>query len=318
MNEPRHDDEQLFLEALDLVTRLQADPASSVAQDLIASWRSRSATHDMAWLEVAEIHGMAGALLGNEKKAKRSGILSRRGVILGGAATIAAAGTGFLFGPEALIHVRADYLTSTSEFHEIDLQDGSRVTLGPDSALRVAFGDATRRVELMAGMAFFDVAKDYARPFQVIADRLETTATGTAFDVSRDSDFLTVSVRSGAVDAKIAESSAHTVERLSEGEWATLQFGTDVFERGARDVEQIGAWRDGLIFADREAIASLVAKIRRWHDGRIVIASASFGEQRISGVFDLNKPMAALEAVVQPYGGKVRQISPWLTVVSAI
>jgi transmembrane sensor len=35
-------------------------------------------------------------------------------------------------------------------------------------------------------------------------------------------------------------------------------------------------------------------------------------------VFDLNQPIAALEAVVEPYGGKVRQISPWLTVISSI
>ena len=89
-------------------------------------------------------------------------------------------------------------------------------------------------------------------------------------------------------------------------------------ERGKRDASQIAAWRDGMIVAERETVSAVVAKIARWHRGRIMIAGPNFGSRRISGVFDLHDPVAALEAVVHPHGGKVRQISPWLTVVSPI
>jgi transmembrane sensor len=35
-------------------------------------------------------------------------------------------------------------------------------------------------------------------------------------------------------------------------------------------------------------------------------------------VFDSRDPITALEAVVHPHGGRVRRITPWLTVVAPI
>jgi transmembrane sensor len=62
----------------------------------------------------------------------------------------------------------------------------------------------------------------------------------------------------------------------------------------------------------------VVAQIARWHRGRVLIADPGLAAAPVSGLFDLNDPDAALEAVVKPYGGKVRHISPWLTVLSGI
>lgn len=59
-----------------------------------------------------------------------------------------------------------------------------------------------------------------------------------------------------------------------------------------------------------------MSRIARWQPGRVVLAARSLADQRISGLFDLSNPIMALEAVVHPYGGKVRQISPYLTVIS--
>lgn len=48
----------------------------------------------------------------------------------------------------------------------------------------------------------------------------------------------------------------------------------------------------------------------------VVLASDDLGNRRVTGVYDLNKPMDALTALVQVHGARIRQISPWLTVVS--
>lgn len=40
------------------------------------------------------------------------------------------------------------------------------------------------------------------------------------------------------------------------------------------------------------------------------------GVQQLTGSYDLCDPVAALRLMVDPHGGRVTQISPWLIVVS--
>ena len=44
----------------------------------------------------------------------------------------------------------------------------------------------------------------------------------------------------------------------------------------------------------------------------------AFGRQRVTGVYDLADPDRALQALVQPFGGRVRSVSPVLRVLSRI
>eukprot|EP01042_Synura_sphagnicola_P036120 gene36120-46223_t len=77
----------------------------------------------------------------------------------------------------------ADYRTGIGERRVVDLADGSRIELGPASAIEVDLGNARRAVRLVAGEAFFTVARDPARPFVVGAGQGEIAVLGTAFDV---------------------------------------------------------------------------------------------------------------------------------------
>lgn len=318
MHHETPDSDRLFEEALDLLIRLQDDPANPVARDLVRRWRARGPAHEAAWTEASEIHGMTGVVLQERRQSGRAGKgISRRKVILGGAAGLAAAGA-VLYGPELLVRSRADHTTTTAELRRVTLADGTDVTLGPDSAIKVLFQPAARHVELLAGMAFFEVAPDSARPFRAVANDMTATALGTAFDVSRDAGFLNVAVTHGLVAVAIKDRFSLPEARLSQGEWLSFDESSSSVERGQLDTDQVAAWREGMIVAERETIASVVAKIGRWQKGRIMIADPRFGARRVSGVFDLNNPIAALQAVAHPHGGKVRQLSPWLTVISPI
>lgn len=319
MTEKQSKADRLFEEALDLIIRLQEDAKNPVANELIASWRARGPDHEAAWAEAAEIHGMAGKVIGERREAERPrSRVSRRNVILGGAAGVIAAGTGALFAPELLLRARADHVTSTAELRRIGLPDGSLVMLGPDSAIKAQFTPAARSVELLAGMAFFEVSPDASRPFRVLAGEMTATVLGTAFDISRDADALSVSVEHGLVETVVPAISPDRGEMLSQGDWLTLDKNSLRVERGNRDAGLIAAWREGMIVAERETIASVVARIARWQPGRVMIADPRFGMLRISGVFDLGDPLAAFEAAVHPHGGRVRRLSPWLTVISPI
>ncbi|MND61071.1 fec operon regulator FecR [compost metagenome] len=308
--------EKLFEEALDLVIRIQDDPDNPVAHDLVSRWRARSPEHETAWREAMEIYGMAGKVMQDQRRAVRPK-MTRRSILTGGAAGLAVVASGALFGPQLILQAQADYMTASAQLQDVSLSDGSKVTLGPDSAIRLTFDANARHVELLAGMAFFDVKPDPDRPFSVETGNLVATALGTAFDVSSDAGYLTVSVDHGLVAVR-PTGARDTLTPLGEGDWLTFNEGNHDFERGNRDASQIAAWRQGIIVAERDTIASVVARIARWQQGRVLLAQPGFGAQRISGVFDLKNPVSALEAVVEPYGGKVRQISPWLTVISSI
>lgn len=312
MTEKTSQDDKLFAEAFDLIIRHQTDPADPLVRDQIRRWRGCDPSHEAVWAEAMAIHVMAGRVVQARRgESKAPAGISRRSLIFGGGAVLAAWGVGALVGPGILLRAQADHMTATAELRRVSLPDGSLAALGPDSAIRSHFSPHSRRVELLSGMAFFDVAPDAGRPFLAVVDALEVTASG-AFDLGWNAGFLSVALERGRADVTSAAGNG----TLSAGEWLTLDRESGDVERGWREPGQIAAWRDGVLMVDREPVSSVVARIARWQPGRVAIVTPSLGRQRVSGVYNLTSPESALKAVVQPYGGMVRRLSSWLTIIS--
>jgi transmembrane sensor len=79
------------------------------------------------------------------------------------------------------------------------LADGSIVELNDGADIAVEFSAEVRRVVLKNGEAHFDVAKETARPFVVVARGVEVRAVGTAFAVQLGSAAVEVVVTHGTV-----------------------------------------------------------------------------------------------------------------------
>ncbi len=320
MNETIPDQEQLLDEAIDLIIRLQNDPGNPVAIELIRAWRARGTEYEECWTRIAKVHGASGSILMEKRRIERreSLGLSRRNFMIGGLAMLATGTAFYIFGPSLLLRARADYITAKGEIRRIDLPDGSVATIGPDSALALAFTADRRIIHLLAGMSYFKVKSDPNRPFSVFAGNLNATALGTAFDVSSDAGVLSVSVDHGLVDVRSSDTALESGVKLGQGEWIVYDSASSTIARGERERDQIASWRNNIVVAEKETISALVARISRWMPGRVVIADPSIGNLRVSGIFDLNDPLLALQAVVHPAGGRVRQISSFLTVVSSL
>jgi len=320
MNETTPDQKRLLDEAIDLIIRLQNDPGNPVAIEMIRSWRARGIEYEEAWTRVAKVHGASGSILMEKRRLERreSLGLSRRNFMVGGLAVLGAGTSFYTFGPHLLLQARADYISVKGEIRRIDLPDGSVATMGPDSAIALSFSDDRRMIHLLAGMSYFNVKSDPNRPFSVLAGGLNATALGTAFDVSSDAGVLSVSVDHGLVDVRSSDPALETGVELGQGQWFIFDPASGSIARGEREKDQIASWRNNIVVAEKETISALVARISRWVPGRVVIADPSIGNQRISGIFDLNDPLLALQAVVHPAGGRVRQISSFLTLVSSL
>jgi transmembrane sensor len=320
LSDEASEEDRLFEEAVEILIRIKSDPENPVALDIAKRWLGRSDLHRDIWKEALEIHGMTGKILTDKRRAdrKQAFAMSRRSLIVGGLI-----GTGGLLAvgysaPGLILEARADVITSTAEIIRIELADGSFATLGPDSAIASRIDAKRRDIDLLQGMAYFEVARDVSRPFVVRLDTMTMTALGTAFDVSDDSGEINLTVSHGSVRADLPLKIGRPAMTLNAGEWLNVSTADGIVSTGTRDVDQIGSWRDGMLVVEKERIAAVVARISRWKRGRVLIADRSLGSQPVSGVYDLKDPGLALEAVVQPYGGKVRQLTPFLTVISAL
>lgn len=81
------------------------------------------------------------------------------------------------------------YLTGPGQQRVVSLADGSRVTLGGASEIRVRLTKERRTIDLDRGEALFTVTHDPQRPFVVHAGAGTITAVGTEFLVRRYSQY---------------------------------------------------------------------------------------------------------------------------------
>jgi len=217
-----------------------------------------------------------------------------------------------LAGPELLTAIRADQRTGTAEMRSLSLPDGSRVTLAPDSAIALAFSDRERSIRLLSGEAFFEVTPDAERPFRVDADELRVTVLGTAFSVQSGPEYRSVGVEHGLVRVDLPSDS----RQLVAGHM--MRIGPDgTVTEDQREPASIAAWRRHRLIARDEPLAQVVDGLRRYYSGRIVITDNALGQRPVTGIYDLRDPVRALQAIARAQNAVIRQISPWLTVLSA-
>ena len=236
---------------------------------------------------------------------------TRRPIIL---ATVLALFGAVVLTPSLVRKLEADHATGTAQVRSVQLGDGSKVQLGPDSAIRLNFSAGERRVTLLSGEAQFDVTPDSSRPFRVVARHATTTVLGTRFGVVMLEGGTSISVAHGhvEVDATMRRSSYE----LFAGDWVRVDRDGSV-RQGADLPDYLLAGPGSRLAVRNRPVAEVVERLRPWFSGRIVIANGSIGDQPVTGVFDATDPADALEAIVGPQGGRVLRVTPWLLIVLA-
>jgi len=188
----------------------------------------------------------------------------------------------------------ADYRTAVGEQRALQLSDGSTVLLNTGTTLSVDFSATRRTLTLHHGEAYFKVAKDAERPFEVQTDDGRVRALGTAFEVRQLDRDMTVTVYEHAV--RVAFSQGATIERLREGEQVEFDAGR-VSPVATVNLKQTQAWRDHrLVFRDLP-LAQVVAELNRYRPGNILIVNEKLKRHRVTGVFDPREPDAALAVI---------------------
>ena len=205
----------------------------------------------------------------------------------------------------------ADYNTGIAQVREVQLEDGSRLTLAPKSAIDVSFKDGIRHVALLAGEVFFQVSHDASRPFQVDVDGVAVRVLGTAFDVSLQGSRVKIEVREGVVGVNGGQ---HPY-RLGAGQGLNLDHSTGMATTTSIKPEEVASWASGKQFFENATVAQVIDELRRYHRGWIVIADPELANTRVTGLYDLRETQRALQALVEPMGAQLNEYSPLVLVL---
>ncbi|MBL8268413.1 FecR family protein [Steroidobacter sp.] len=209
------------------------------------------------------------------------------------------------------------FRTAVGERSTITLSDGSSVVLNTNSRIDVRFTPERRSVRLLAGQAWFQVAKNPNRPFVVEAGDRRVTALGTAFDVRMDSrDSVQVTLAEGKVSVEpILSPLARLInappvpELLVAGEALIVSDDASVEKRKA-DVAKVVSWRQGQVVFDNDTLEAAIAEINRYSATRIELADPELGQLRVSGVFKAGHSESFVETVTGHYPLQVAAREP--------
>jgi len=306
-------------EAVDWTIYLDDDPDDADLRARFDLWRKQDALHDRAWAEashasglIAQTRNMALFPAASRRSEPAQTARPKRTAILAGA--IAATLAWFAV-PHLLLQIRADHSTGAGEQQTLKLDDGSMVRLAPGSAVKIAYAPDSRSVELLAGEAYFEVARDPARPFNVRSGSAAVTVLGTGFDVRRGDNGTDVAVKHGRVRVASLRDNAGPVI-LTAGQWTHMPFEGQA-RSGNRSAELVGSWTDQRLTAVDRPLSEVLADLRRYYRGAIILTDRNLGRSSVTGKFDTADPFEAASLIVQPHGGTVRRITPWLMIVSA-
>lgn len=200
------------------------------------------------------------------------------------------------------------FRTAVGERSNITLSDGSSVVLNTNSRIEVRYTAERRNVRLLAGQAWFQVAKNPQRPFVVEAGDQRVTALGTAFDVRMDSRAsVQVTLAEGKVSVEpILSPLARLIspppvpELLLAGEALIVSEDAPV-EKVKADLTKVVSWREGQVVFDNDTLATAIAEINRYSATRIELADPSLGQLRVSGVFKAGQSESFVETVTGHY-----------------
>lgn len=164
----------------------------------------------------------------------------------------------------------------------IMLPDGTKVNLNSGSSILYPkiFGPDERRV-FLEGEAFFDVAKNPAKPFKVEAGKLEIVALGTSFNINafKEHNDIKVSLVSGSVSVT-NRSHQDTFVTLLPGEQALWSEQDEKIRVQPFNLLAATGWKDGWIIFENNSLDEIVDILETWYgvDIKLEIVKPSFNK----------------------------------------
>ena len=291
----QHSTRSIRAQAADWLAQMQNPDATPDTQDAFEQWRNADIRHALAfeqcrslWLMTQELKNDADIQreLNSVRARKKSRTYNNRWYLCAAAATflVISVGVFFQLSPKPI-----EYSTGIAEQRLIQLEDGSSALLNTDSVLQVRFTSNKRELLLKKGEAYFTVAKDKQRPFEVTAAKSSVRAVGTEFNVALLNHKLTLDVTEGIVEFKTKTATDDLLtSKVRQGEAINFNDDDSKLLIQPANTARISAWKARKIYFSADTLESAIAEYNRYTRKKIVILHDELKHQKISGVFNID------------------------------
>lgn len=184
----------------------------------------------------------------------------------------------------------ADYRTATGKMQSYTLSDGSKITLGAKSAIRLHFTAQKREIELVRGDIYVDVAKDPQRPLVVQTRQANFKALGTRFIVDQSHEQSSIAMLHSRVEVTNARS--HTDQIVVE-----MGDQVRVNRQGIQAVQSIDpdiieqAWQQQFIIAENLSLSEVLQKLQQYHDSYMIFDYEKLSQIKVNGVINAKQDL---------------------------
>ncbi|MFO1401802.1 MAG: FecR domain-containing protein [Steroidobacteraceae bacterium] len=242
---------------------------------------------ELAW----EVSGTAAQALAQPRPVPRGALLRRRGLVAAALAATLAVVVPWLWPAGA-----QTWSTGAGEQRTLLLEDGSHVTLNTRTRIEVRYTRHERALRLLEGEAFFEVARDAARPFMVRTALGSARAVGTRFNVYLHDERLAVTTEEGRVE--VAGVDALQGVLVDAGRCAELRHGMARARVAPADLAAALDWRDQRIEVADDSLGGVLRDFSRYTPLPVRAATPAIAALRVSAVLRTGD-IAALEATLR-------------------
>ncbi len=190
--------------------------------------------------------------------------------------------------------------TARGRQFKLVLEDGTKVWLNAESSIHfpTVFGKKQRNVDI-TGEAYFEVAKNAARPFTVSVNGMQVQVLGTHFNINAYGN--EPELRTTLLEGSVKVVKDKQVQMLVPGQQALLDNNNALSLVKNVNTGEIVAWKDELFSFNDTDIKTLVRQISRWYDVEFVLP-ANVLPLRITGKISRNVNLSELLKILELTG----------------
>jgi transmembrane sensor len=297
-----------------ILRRQDAASWSARDQEDMETWAAQSAAHRVAYLrlEAAWTSAIRLAALNQtaiSPAANGSSIVrrARKGIAaaaMGGVIALAGAWASYFLLPH-----EETFATPVGGHRTVALQDGSKIELNTDTALRVVTRAGQRTAWLDHGEAYFQIRHNGAHPFTVMAAGRRVTDIGTEFLVRLDPNRFEVVLVKGRAQVDTPGNAASHGAMLTPGSVAVAANtgAISVTRASDKNVKSELGWRRGVLVFYRTTLATAADEFNRYNREQLVIADPSVARLTINGTLSATNPQELTRIAQDFFGLRVFQ-----------
>lgn len=182
--------------------------------------------------------------------------------------------------------------------YQLSLSDGTRIWLNSETEITYPthFSENKREVKLI-GEAYFEVAKDKAKPFIVYANGMEIKVLGTSFNVScyTSDNIISTTLVEGSVAVKTTHGKTETI---TPSEQFTYNKENNKSTIQAVDTQLFTSWIEGKYIFKNATLEEIVTKLQHWYEFSIIYEDNNLKNKRYSIVAERNTKLDQLLEVI--------------------